>query len=256
MDIRILGAHNCESTTTGCVCFLIDGTLAIDAGALTSNLSIDEQQELNAILLTHQHYDHIRDIPGIALNCSLRGKSINIYAQADVQAIIEDHLLNGSIYPRFQELPSDRPTVTFNVITPCRRNSINGHQIMAVPVHHFGNTVGYEVGDGTGKTFFYTADTGPGLADAWRQVSPQLLIIDVTVPSEYEAFARKTGHLTPALLKRELVSFRETRGYLPQVLAVHMDSSLEPKIREELAAVGERLGISITLAHEGMQLRI
>jgi ribonuclease BN (tRNA processing enzyme) len=256
MDIRILGAHNSESQTTSCICFIIDNTLAIDAGGLTSNLSISEQQKLIAILLTHQHYDHIRDIPGIALNLSLRGASIEVYSTANVCATIETHLLNGQVYPRFQELPVTKPTVSLNVIKPYEPQMVDGHGILALPVKHFDNTVGYQVSDNQGKTVFYTADTGPGLSDCWKHVSPQLLIIDVTLPNAYEEFARETGHLTPNLLKQELIIFQEHKGYLPQVIAVHMDTGFEQKIKEEVAAVAEALNISITMAQEGMQIHI
>ena len=256
MDIRILGAHNCESQTTSCVCFLIDSTLAIDAGGLTSNLSISDQQKLTAILLTHQHYDHIRDIPALALNLSLRGGSIQIYAIASVCAAIETHLLNGEVYPRFQALPEGRPAISLNGIEPYQPQRIDGHGILAVPVKHINATVGYQVSNAEGKAVFYTSDTGPGLSDCWKHVSPQLLIVDVTLPNACEAFARKTGHLTPALLQQELIGFQESRGYLPRVLAVHMDTGLEPKIREELASVADALNISITMAQEGMELRI
>lgn len=256
MEIRVLGAHNCESLTTSCVCFLIDGKLAIDAGALTSNLSIKEQQNLEAILLTHHHYDHIRDLPGIALNCSIAGARINIYSSADVRTTIETHLLNGSVYPRFQEVPRKRPSIVLNVLKPFEPRCVDGHQVMAVPVRHFGNTVGYQVMNAEGSSVFYTADTGPGLVDLWQRISPGLLIIDVTWPNDHEEFARKTGHLTPVLLERELLDFRKCQGYLPRVVAVHMDAGLESQIREELKAVAKRLGIPITVGHEGMRLKI
>jgi hypothetical protein len=35
-----------------------------------------------------------------------------------------------------------------------------------------------------------------------------------------------------------------------------MDASLEPKIKEEIAAVAEKLDIPIIVAHEGMRLKI
>ena len=256
MNIRILGAHNCESQTTSCVCFLIDNTLAIDAGGLTSNLSISDQQKLTAVLLTHQHYDHIRDVPGIALNLSLCGVSIKVYCTANVRNAIETHLLNGRVYPEFQKLPSAKPTINFNVIKPYEPEMIDGHRILAIPVNHSDTTVGYQVSDKQDKTMFYTADTGPGLSDCWKHISPQLLIIDVTLPNVYEEFARKTGHLTPNLLRQELVIFQERQGYLPRVIAVHMDAGLEPKIKEEIAVVAKALNISITMAQEGMQLNI
>ena len=145
MNIRILGAHNSESQTTGCVCFLIDNTLAVDAGSLTSNLSILNQQKLTAILLTHQHYDHIRDIPGIALNLSLRGASIDVYSTNKVRATIETHLLNGKVYPEFQKLPVTKPTINLNAVKPYEPQIIDGHSILAIPVNHGDATVGLNV---------------------------------------------------------------------------------------------------------------
>jgi ribonuclease BN (tRNA processing enzyme) len=256
VDIRILGAHSCESTTTSCVCFLIDETLAIDAGGLTAGLSIQDQQKLGAILITHQHYDHIRDIPGIALNLFRHGASIKIYATAAVCDVIEAHLLNGSVYPEFHRIPQNRPTVCFNAVVPLEPQRVNGHGILAVPVNHSGTTVGYQITGEQGKAIFYTADTGPELSGCWQYVSPQLLIIDVTLPNDCEAFARETGHLTPNLLERELITLKRLKGYLPQVVAVHMDAGLEPKIKEEIAVVAGNLKIPIIVAHEGMRLRI
>jgi len=256
MDIKILGAHNSETETTGCICLLINDTLAIDAGSLTSTLSISNQQKIEAILLSHQHYDHIRDVPAIALNLSHHGSSIDVYATPEVSAVIETHLLNGIVYPKFHELPQAKPTVQFKLITPYETFRFNGYQILAVPVNHGDTTVGYQVSDAEGKSMFYTADTGPELLDCWQHVSPQLLIADVTVPNRYGEFARRTGHLTPRLLGEELAIFRELKGYLPQVIAVHMDATLEQEIKNEIVAVAETLHTSISVAHEGMKVHI
>ena len=256
MKIRILGAHNCESLTTSCVCFLIDGTLAIDAGGLTSSLSIPEQQKISAVVLTHQHYDHIRDIPGIALNLFLYGGNIQVYSTEAVCDIIKTHMLNGKVYPEFQKIPAKKPTVSFRPVKPFRTRRINGHSILPIPVNHFGNTVGYQITDRDGKSLFYTADTGPDLAECWRHISPELLIVDVTLPNDLEEFARETNHLTPRLLEKELNDFRECRGYLPRVVAVHMDTRLEKKIKRQLAAVSRRLGIPITIARESMEIQL
>jgi phosphoribosyl 1,2-cyclic phosphodiesterase len=143
VDILILGAHNFESQTTSCVCFLIDETLAIDAGGLTSGLSVQDQQRLNTILITHQHYDHIRDIPGIALSRFQRGTSVDLYATSEVLNTIESHMLNGSVYPEFQRIPDNRPTVCLNKVEPFEPQRINGHEILAIPVNHTSVTVGY-----------------------------------------------------------------------------------------------------------------
>ena len=76
------------------------------------------------------------------------------------------------------------------------------------------------------------------------------------VPNSYEEFATNTGHLTPSLLNEELIEFRELKGYLPRIIVVHMDPTLEKEIEEEVAVVAESLNTLITVAHEGMQLHI
>ena len=256
MRIQVIGAHNRESRNASYACFLIDSTLAIDAGGLTSNLSMTEQEQIETILVTHQHYDHIRDIPGLAFNLALMDTCIEVYATAEVNNAIRNYLLNGKLYPKFQELPTVKPAINFNDITPYEPRRINGHEVIAIPVNHVDTTVGFQVGNHHGDTMFYTADTGPGLSDCWKHISPQLICTDVTMPNIFEDFARQTGHLTPALLKEELITFRDYKGYLPQIIAVHMDTRLEPQIREEIDAVAKSLDISITIAEEGMQFNI
>ena len=202
MNIQVLGAHNCESQSSKLVSLLIDNALVIDAGGLTSSLSFPVQQKLKAILLTHQHYDHIRDIPAIAMNFFLREATINIYSILPVYKVLVTHLLSGEFYPNFLERPEGNPTIKFTIIEPCKTEHVEGYSILATEVNHPIPTVGYQVTSPDGKIVFYTGDTGPGLADCWEYVSPQLLIIEVTVPDKYEEFARKTGHLTPSLLKQ------------------------------------------------------
>jgi ribonuclease BN (tRNA processing enzyme) len=256
MDIKILGAHNCETKTTRCVSVLIDKNLAIEAGGLTSNLTLDEQAEIEAIIISHKHMDHIRDIPNLALNSFRRRTSFDLYSTDKVGQAIKGHLLNGDIYPEFQTIPKNKPTVCFMKIEPLTLQWIDGHAVMAVPVKHVDEAMGYQITDKKNRTAFYTGDTGPGLEEVWRHTAPQLLIIEVTMHNALESFARDTGHLTPGLLEPELVSFRAINGYLPRILVIHMDAELEPDIKTELDGIKERLQADITIAHEGMMLSI
>ena len=256
MDIRFLGVHNCESKETKCISLLIDDTLAIDAGGLTSSLSLAAQQKLKALLLTHHHYDHIRDIPALAMNLFLDGGTINIYSTAPVFEAVSSCLLDGKLYPKFMEMPPSKPTVSFSIIEPHQVVPIDGYEVMAIPVEHPAPTVGYQITSPDGKSLFYTGDTGPGLSECWRHVSPQLLITEVTAPNKYEDFAHESGHLTPSLLDTELAKFQEIKGYLPQIVLVHMNPRLEKEIAAEISAVAASLGSQITLAYEGMQIRL
>jgi len=256
MNIRVLGAHNVESKGTRCVSLVIDDTLAIDAGGLTSGLSVSEQNSLKAVLLTHQHYDHIRDIPTLALNLSISGNSIEVYSTPSACNAIETHLLNGTLYPKFQESTEAKPAINFKYIEPYKPQTIETYEILAIPVKHCDSTVGYQISDNEGKAIFFTADTGPGLSDCWQYLSPKLLIVDVTVPNRFEEFARKTGHLTPALLHSELATFQESKGYLPEVITVHMNPAHETEIIEEINQISKDLNANITVAIEGMQFQL
>ncbi len=256
MNIRLLGAHNCESQNSKLISLLIDDVLAIDVGGLTSSLSFEAQQKLKAILLTHQHYDHIRDIPAIAMNFFLHGATVNVYSIPPVYDALTTHLLNGTLYPNFLEEPQQSPAVKFTIIEPHKLVQIEGYSILTIPVKHNVPTVGYQIASPDGKTVFYTSDTGPDLADCWEHISPQLLITEVTGSDKYKEWAVQSGHLTPALLKQELINFRELKGYLPPVILVHMSPRLEKEIEVEIATVAQDLNSPITLGYEGMQLHL
>jgi cAMP phosphodiesterase len=256
LDIQVFGAHNIESQSTKLTSFLIDEVIAIDAGGLTSSLSFKAQQQLKAILLTHQHYDHIRDVPAIGMCFRLQKSTIRICSTQPVYDALTAHLLNGKLYPNLLEHPTEEPAVKFTVIEPYQPENIEGYDVLAVPVNHRVPTVGYQVTAPDSKIMFYSGDTGPGLADCWQWVSPQLLLIECVGTNKFEDFARRVGHMTPSLLKQELVSFRELKGYLPPVVIVHMTPYLEEEIESEIAAVASELNSPITLAREGMKLHL
>lgn len=250
MNIRILGAHNRESYNTRLSGLVVDDVLALDAGGLTSGLSMPEQQKLGALLITHHHYDHIRDVPALGMNLFLRETSINIYSTATVYDVLTNYLLDGKIYPNYLERPQGNPTIKYTIIEAGKVELIEGYSVLAVPVKHSVPSVGYQVTSADGKVLFYAGDTGPGLAECWRRINPQLLIIEVSAPDRYQDSV--PGHLTPALLKHELVIFREIKGFLPEVVTVHMGPEEEGEIRTELAAVAGDLNCQITPGYEGM----
>jgi len=238
------------------VSLLIDDILAIDAGSITSSLSLEGQKKIRAVLLTHQHYDHVRDIPVLGMSLFMGGAATRIYSIPPALDALARHFLSDEIYTDFRQKPEQNPTLSFTVLEPNKAETIEGYTVLPVPVRHGVPTVGYQVTSGDGKSVFYTGDTGPGLADCWRQVSPQLLIIEVTSSDRYAVWAGSSGHLAPSLLKQELAGFKKVNGYLPPVVTVHMNPDLEEEIAAELAAVAEELDCPITLAREGMEINI
>jgi ribonuclease BN (tRNA processing enzyme) len=256
MRVRILGAHNTEARDNKCTSLLIDDVLAIDAGSLTSSLSLTSQQKLQAILLTHQHYDHIRDIPAFGMNLFLQERTIDLYTTRQVQETLNAYLLNDQLYPNFMQKPPDKPVFRFHELEPGREAEISGYRVLPVAVNHAVPTVGYQIISGNGQSLFYSSDTGPGLTEVWQQISPQLIMIEVTAPNRFEAFARNSGHLTPGLLLEELRSFITLKGYKPKVIILHINPLEEATIQTEISEVARTLNLKIRLGHEGMLLKL
>jgi ribonuclease BN (tRNA processing enzyme) len=251
MKIHFLGAHNTETDRAGLMCLLLDGAVALDAGSLTSKLSLERQLALKAVLFTHAHYDHIRDLPALVMNCYLNDGVVHAYGSQAVRDALAEHFLNGQIYSRFFE----KPALDFHVIEPYISFEIGRYEVTPVPVSHAIPTTGYEV-KSEGRSFFYTGDTGPGLAECWSHISPDLLIIEATAPNRFTDFGRESKHMTPELLKEELIQFRKIRGYLPRIITVHMNPSLEAEIAAELNEVACALGCDISLAREGLETEV
>ena len=256
MKIKILGAHNCETLEYGHTCFVVDGILAVDAGSLTSNLSLEEQIGLQALILSHRHYDHIRDIIALGTNLYHSGTNVDVYTSSDVIDTLNVHFFTSGIYRDLTREPLGNPTLRMHIVEPFRTYTIAGYEITPVPVNHFGITNGFRIMSAEGKQIFYTSDTGPGLDECWENVSPQLLIIEVTEDNASGRDSEKNAHLTPNLLKRELITFEEINGYIPDVVTVHMNPRMEGEIKTELSLVADDLNCRITPGYEGMEISL
>jgi ribonuclease BN (tRNA processing enzyme) len=254
MEIQILGAHNCESRDTRLVSLLIDHALVIDAGSITSSLSLSAQQELRAVLLTHHHFDHIRDLATLGMNLYSWG-SIELYALKSTLDAVSSHLFTAEIYVDFARRPTaEQPTFKLCPLEPYKEVIIRGYAVLPLPVNHGVPTVGYQIISQDKKSFFFSSDTGRNPPSLWQALSPQLLIMEVTLPNSYHGMALESGHLTPRLLKEELAEFKKIKGFLPPIVTVHMNPQLESEIREELERVSEELEAEITLGYKGMRI--
>jgi len=258
VEIQVLGAHLAEAKGARLTSLLIDGVLAVDAGGITSALSMPEQKKIETVLLTHHHFDHTRDLVTLAANTGYYWrKQLTVCGLPYTLDIVTECLLGGKMYTNFFEYPDkEKPTVKLEAIEPYGRKSIAGYDVLAVPVKHSAPTVGYQVTSPDGKNLFYTGDTTVGVSDCWQHISPRLLIAEVAGPDKYEDWLKKAGHLCPRLLKEELIQFRRLKGYVPRIVVIHIGNPYEQEIKKEVAQVAQELEADISLGHEDMKITL
>ena len=79
MQLRVLGCHGGETPKHRTTSFLLGDEVAIDAGAITSMLSLEEQTRIRSVLVSHPHMDHVRDLATLADNrCQQGGATLDI----------------------------------------------------------------------------------------------------------------------------------------------------------------------------------
>lgn len=254
MQLKFLGAHQSNSAQIRSMSLLIDGRLAIDAGGLVGALTLEEQLAIDAVLVTHRHYDHVKDLPMLAHNL-WEEKSLELYCTQETRRALQDHLFNDIVWPSMSNPPEGYHPVNFTLLRGGHRIELLGYGVLPVEMDHTVPTVGYLVERG-GKSLFYTADTGGSGKPPWAGLRPDLLIIETTMGSEHSETAARFKHLTPLSLRGELVSFHARQGYYPRTICVHMNPKHEPAIRNEVSDIAAELGADITLAAEGVAVEV
>ena len=254
MRIRVLGASGGELRGHGSTCFLVDGRLALDAGALTSRLDLDELDRVDHVLVSHAHLDHVKDVPLLAdLMVGRRRRPVTVHASKGATATLRRSLFNGRLWPDFTRIPSARNPVvrleTFGFGTPF---DIGPYRVSAVKVRHTVESSGFVVRAG-GVSFAISGDTGPTTA-FWREVNraPGLraILVELSFPSRMQPLADRSGHLTPRTLVGELAKVE--REGVP-VYLYHLKPAFEAELRAELAELGLR---GVTVLEGGDEIAI
>ena len=260
MKIRVLGCHGSDQLIMGpqgpvqCgTCgFLVNGTVLVDAGTVGSRLHLEEQRRIQAVLLTHLHFDHIRDLPTLADNLTGEiNEPVMIGAIPDVLKGLETHIFNGEVYPDFFRIPNARTPVLQALPLQAGRESLAaGLRVTPIAVNHIVPTVGYIIAE-EGRAVVFSGDTGD--TDQLWEVAAQLphlgaVFIETSFPDDMLDLARISKHLTPALMAKQLRKLG--RSDVP-VYVYHMKPRFESRIREET----QNLGIPrLSILEEGQEV--
>ncbi len=242
--IKVLGAAGSEVPGHNSPAFLVDETLLLDAGTVAIALNIREERHLRYILLTHAHLDHIKGIPFLLDNIVSRGtgNAITVMGGEEVLGDVKNHIFNGRIWPDFTKIPSsERPSLRLRTLEAGRPFEIDGYTIVMEKVDHSVPANGYIVEDPERKAIAYTGDTGPTVR-FWERMAGhdvRVLITEASFPNRMERLALASGHLTPALLGKEIAKMSRPPG---RICIMHLKPQFEQEIQTEIRE----------LAHDGI----
>ena len=214
MKINVLGCSGAEFPGHNPPGFLLDEKILFDAGSLANVLDGKDQSKIKDIFITHAHLDHIRDISSLADNIIVekRKQRVRIISISSVIKTIRKNLLNGSMWPDFTMIPDyENAVLKYMELKDGETVRIKNYRITPYTVHHSVPAVGYLVESDNGKRFFYTGDTGP-TDSTWKKIGNRkinCLIIETSFPNKMRDLAKITGHMTPQLLKEELLKLRQ-----------------------------------------------
>lgn len=237
MDLRVVGCHGGESAKHRTSAFVLDGKLAIDAGSLTSGLSLRDQYRLEACLVSHSHLDHIRDLATIADNRVQKGcEPLVVAGTKPTLDVLAKHFFNGVVWPDFSRIPSaKRPGIRYLALKAGTRTNVAGYMVRPIPVTHTIDCSAFVIESKHGAVA-YSGDTGP-TDQLWRTLNktPDLraLLMEVSFPNAEQKLATVSGHHTPQTLSVDLGKFDKHKE-LP-VLLYHIKPAFQRQVERECA---------------------
>ncbi len=162
MKFRVLGCYGGSVKGRHLSCYLLNDTIALDAGSLTYTLTLEEQLRIRHVIITHSHLDHNTGLPFFADNVFGRiDEPVSVYGSPPVVASLRKHMFNDVIWPDFSRLPSHHsPTLEFKEIHDGQPFRIDKLTFTPIPVNHITPTAGFVIRDSRSSIVF-TSDTGP-----------------------------------------------------------------------------------------------
>ena len=203
MDFKVLGCHGGESPKHQCPAFLLDGRVCLDAGSITNMLTLKEQQKIEAVVVSHAHIDHVRDLAMLAdTRTQQGGPPLTIASTPGTIAVLKKPLLQRQAVARLQQDPGSEATapIVFQKLAP--EQGQRGRRLRGAA--GAGRSHGRSRGvrrrrrqDLARLQRRHRADRAAVGSAAARSAKLSALIMEVAFPNEQAELARDSGHHTP-----------------------------------------------------------
>jgi cAMP phosphodiesterase len=221
--------------------YLINDTIAVDAGSLGFFKSAQDQARIKHVLITHTHIDHIASLPSFVEN-AYEGTPdcVTVYGSEVVLDCLQRDVFNDRVWPDFIGLSrhamKHAPFLKLVTLEPGRPVVIEGLTFTPVPVDHLVPTLGFIVEDETAAVVI-ASDTGP-TEEIWRRANalPHLkgVFLEACFPNAMDWLAKASKHHTPASWGAEV---RKLQKPVPSVV-VHIKARFREQVIQELNDLG------------------
>ena len=219
--------------------YVVNDTLAIDAGALAIGLSRQEQLKIRSIVITHAHLDHVISLPFFLMDLyeDLRAP-VDLYATKSDFAALRRSLFNSRVWVEIDVLKNDSgPLVMHRPYRSGETFEVDGMRLTTIPVTHTILTHGILVEDSRSAVLF-TSDTG-ATDRIWQTANEcmklRAVFIDLSFPSRLTELARASCHHSPETLVEEIAKLRPGVA----VVGIHLKTPYRDRIISEVNALNE-----------------
>lgn len=236
MKLKVLGCHGGELPTCRTTCFLVDDTVALDAGALTSTLTLEQLCKVDHIIVSHSHFDHVKDIPLLAdLIVGRRKTPVTIWASQECTKTLRENMFNNALWPDFTKIPTKKsPVMQLKSFRAGQTFKVGKYTVNSVAVTHPVESCGFVVSSGN-SALAMSGDTGP-TDKLWKLLNKtknlKAVLLETSFPNSMQYLADLSGHLTPQTLQSELAKFNRNGA---SVLLYHLKPAFVPQLKEEVA---------------------
>lgn len=240
MRIELLPSSIPPSDSQFLVSFVVNDSVAVDAGAIGFLADLRRQQAIRHVFITHEHLDHIASLPIFLENVYSAGPDcVEVLAAAEVLELLHGDVFNGRVWPDFLEL--SRPDNAFlrtTILEPMVPVVRAGLTITPVPVSHGVDTLGLVFDDGESVVAF-PSDTA-ATERLWEHLAGsarfRAVFLETSFPSSHSELATITGHHCTRSFEREVAKLpQEVRK-----IVVHRKARFAAQIARELDETGLR----------------
>lgn len=222
--------------------FLIDDTIAVDGGSLGFALSKEQLYQVQNVILTHTHLDHIASLPlFISEAFHSLDEPVSLFATRESIECLRAHIFNDRIWPDFERIRLSNgkgTSLRFVEIEPGTPFRVLDLKVTAIWTNHTVPTIGLAI-EKEDAAVIFTSDTYV-TNELWQMANRlenlRAIFVDVSYPNEMAELAESSKHLTPEKLDGEL---RALKRDVP-VFAIH----LKPFYREQISRQLQELGRS------------